>query len=84
MKRLLTEQQPRAVINFAVENHLDRLIYGPEELIQTNVLGTYKLLEALRVYKAVFWIGVITLISEVPLRAIATLWMYLQARPMAC
>ena len=46
--RLLQEYQPRAVINFAAESHVDRSIHGPEDFIQTNVVGTFHLLEAVR------------------------------------
>lgn len=46
--RLLAEHQPRAVINFAAESHVDRSIHGPEDFIQTNVVGTFRLLEAVR------------------------------------
>lgn len=49
---LLQKYSIRAVINFAAESHVDRSICGPEEFIQTNVLGTFKLLEATRVYWA--------------------------------
>lgn len=48
--RLLTEHHPRAVINFAAESHVDRSIHGPGEFIQTNVVGTFNLLEAVRGY----------------------------------
>ncbi|WP_124950646.1 dTDP-glucose 4,6-dehydratase [Sulfuriferula thiophila] len=48
--RLLSEHQPRAVINFAAESHVDRSIHGPEDFIQTNVVGTFHLLEAVRGY----------------------------------
>ncbi|GLS03820.1 dTDP-glucose 4,6-dehydratase [Chitiniphilus shinanonensis] len=48
--RLLTEYQPRALINFAAESHVDRSIQGPGEFIQTNVVGTFNLLEAVRFY----------------------------------
>ena len=47
---LLAEYQPRAVINFAAESHVDRSILGPGDFIQTNVVGTFGLLEAVRVY----------------------------------
>jgi dTDP-glucose 4,6-dehydratase len=47
---LLAEHRPRAVINFAAESHVDRSILGPEAFIQTNVVGTYRLLEAVRQY----------------------------------
>lgn len=48
--RLLSEHRPRAVINFAAESHVDRSILGPEDFVQTNVLGTFRLLEATRSY----------------------------------
>jgi dTDP-glucose 4,6-dehydratase len=47
---LLQKHQVRAVINFAAESHVDRSIHGPAEFIQTNVLGTFNLLEAVRTY----------------------------------
>jgi len=48
--RLLGEHQPRAVINFAAESHVDRSIHGPADFIQTNVIGTFNLLESVRAY----------------------------------
>ncbi|HUW29249.1 MAG TPA: dTDP-glucose 4,6-dehydratase [Sulfuriferula sp.] len=48
--RLLAEYRPRAVINFAAESHVDRSIHGPEDFIQTNVVGTFHLLEEIRAY----------------------------------
>ena len=48
--QLLAEHQPRAVINFAAESHVDRSIHGPEDFIQTNIVGTFRLLEAVRAY----------------------------------
>ncbi len=48
--KLLAEHQPRAVVNFAAESHVDRSIHGPEDFIQTNVLGTFRLLECIRAY----------------------------------
>ena len=48
--RLLAEYQPRAVLNFAAESHVDRSIHAPEDFIQTNVVATFHLLEAARVY----------------------------------
>jgi dTDP-glucose 4,6-dehydratase len=51
--RLLAEHRPRAVLNFAAESHVDRSIHGPAEFIQTNVVGTFGLLEAVRSY----WTG---------------------------
>lgn len=50
LARLLAEHQPRAVVNFAAESHVDRSIHGPEDFIQTNVVGTFRLLEAVRGY----------------------------------
>jgi len=50
---LLQTHQPRAVINFAAESHVDRSIHGPADFIQTNVVGTFHLLEAVRAY----WFG---------------------------
>ena len=47
---LLAKHQPRAVVNFAAESHVDRSIHGPEDFIQTNVVGTFHLLEAVRAY----------------------------------
>lgn len=48
--RLLAEHRPRAVINFAAESHVDRSIQGAEDFIQTNVMGTFRLLEAVRAH----------------------------------
>jgi dTDP-glucose 4,6-dehydratase len=48
--RLLAEYTPRAIINFAAESHVDRSIHGPGDFIQTNVVGTFNLLEAARAY----------------------------------
>lgn len=50
ISELLAKYQPRAVINFAAESHVDRSISGPGEFIQTNVVGTFNLLEAVRGY----------------------------------
>ena len=47
---LLAQYQPRAVLNFAAESHVDRSIHGPEDFIQTNVVGTMRLLQAVRAY----------------------------------
>ncbi len=47
---LLTRYRPRAVINFAAESHVDRSISGPGEFIQTNIVGTFNLLESVRTY----------------------------------
>ena len=48
--KLLEQYQPRAVINFAAESHVDRSIHGPEDFIQTNIVGTFHLLESVRAY----------------------------------
>jgi len=50
MTELLEKYQPRAVLNFAAESHVDRSIHGPEAFIQTNVVGTFQLLESIRAY----------------------------------
>ncbi len=49
---LLTQHQPRAIVHFAAESHVDRSIHGPGDFIRTNVDGTFKLLEATRAYLA--------------------------------
>jgi len=48
--KLLAEHQPRAIVNFAAESHVDRSIHGPAEFIQTNIVATFQLLEATRAY----------------------------------
>ena len=48
--KLLAEHKPRAVINFAAESHVDRSIHGPGDFIETNIVGTYNLLESVRAY----------------------------------
>ncbi len=47
---LLKKYSVRAVVNFAAESHVDRSIHGPSDFIQTNVVGTFNLLEAVRAY----------------------------------
>ena len=47
---LLDKHAPRAILNFAAESHVDRSIHGPEDFIQTNIVGTFRLLEAVRAY----------------------------------
>ena len=47
---LLAQHQPRAVLNFAAESHVDRSIHSPEDFIQTNIVGTFRLLESVRAY----------------------------------
>ena len=48
--QLLKDHAPRAVVNFAAESHVDRSIHGPGEFIQTNVVGTFNLLESVRAH----------------------------------
>jgi dTDP-glucose 4,6-dehydratase len=50
VSRLLGEHQPRAVVNFAAESHVDRSIHGPTEFINTNIVGTFNLLESVRAH----------------------------------
>ena len=50
--RLLAEHQPGAIVNFAAESHVDRSIDAPGEFVQTNVVGTFTLLESFRAYAA--------------------------------
>jgi dTDP-glucose 4,6-dehydratase len=50
---LLAKHQPRAVLNFAAESHVDRSIHAPGTFVDTNVVGTFRLLEAVRGY----WTG---------------------------
>jgi len=52
--RLFAEHEPRSVVHFAAESHVDRSIHGPEEFVRTNVMGTFTLLEATRAY----WSGI--------------------------
>ena len=47
---LLARHRPRAVVNFAAESHVDRSIHGPAEFVQTNIVGTFNLLESVRAY----------------------------------
>lgn len=47
---VLARHQPRAIINFAAESHVDRSIHAPAAFIQTNVVGTFQLLESVREY----------------------------------
>ena len=55
VETLLQTHRPRAVINFAAESHVDRSIHGPADFIQTNVVGTFHLLEAVRAH----WMGLV-------------------------
>ena len=50
VSKLLQQYKPRAIINFAAESHVDRSIHGPAEFIQTNIIGTFNLLECAREY----------------------------------
>jgi dTDP-glucose 4,6-dehydratase len=50
VSELLNKYRPRAIINFAAESHVDRSIHGPSEFIQTNIVGTFNLLECAREY----------------------------------
>ncbi|MGF6779614.1 dTDP-glucose 4,6-dehydratase [Paraburkholderia sp. GAS334] len=50
MDVLLAEYQPRAILHFAAESHVDRSIHGPADFVQTNMMGTFTLLEAARHY----------------------------------
>lgn len=47
---LLDAHQPRAIVNFAAESHVDRSIHGPDDFIRTNIVGTFRLLETARAY----------------------------------
>jgi dTDP-glucose 4,6-dehydratase len=49
--KLLAQHQPRALVHFAAESHVDRSIHGPGEFVQTNVVGTFSLLEEARAYQ---------------------------------
>ncbi len=48
--QLLKKYQVRAIVNFAAESHVDRSIHGPGDFIETNIVGTYHLLESVRAY----------------------------------
>jgi len=52
LDRLLAEYRPSAVVHFAAESHVDRSIHGPGEFVQTNIVGTFTLLESVRAYWA--------------------------------
>ena len=53
VEQLLAKYQPRAVVNLAAESHVDRSIQGPGDFIQTNIVGTFNLLESVRGYWSV-------------------------------
>ncbi len=50
LQRVFAERRPRAVVHFAAESHVDRSIHGPAAFVQTNVVGTFELLEAARAH----------------------------------
>jgi len=50
ISELLQEHRPRAIINFAAESHVDRSIHGPDEFMLTNIMGTYRMLNAVRLF----------------------------------
>lgn len=50
IENVLKTHTPRAVLNFAAESHVDRSIHGPEAFIQTNILGTFRLLDSVKKY----------------------------------
>ena len=50
VERLLAEHGIRAIVHFAAESHVDRSIHGPEDFVETNVVGTFRLLEAARAH----------------------------------
>ena len=50
VSRLLAERRPRAIVNFAAESHVDRSIHGAEDFVQTNIVGTFRLLECARAH----------------------------------
>ena len=50
LKDILAKYRPRAIVNFAAESHVDRSIHGPADFIQTNIVGTFNLLECAREY----------------------------------
>ncbi|BBI60608.1 hypothetical protein HSBAA_19140 [Vreelandella sulfidaeris] len=50
VNRVLARHQPDAIMHLAAESHVDRSIDGPADFIETNIIGTYTLLEAARIY----------------------------------
>src|SRR6266404_3568037 len=50
LRSLLRQHKPRAIVHFAAESHVDRSITGPSEFVQTNVVGTWSLLEEARAH----------------------------------
>ena len=72
VRRLFAEHRPSAVVNFAAESHVDRSIDGPAAFIQTNVLGTFNLLDCAREYwlqltepeRRAFWAGLFSALAK--------------------
>ncbi len=50
VEALLAQHRPRAIVNFAAESHVDRSIHGPADFVETNVVGTFNLLDAARAW----------------------------------
>ncbi len=50
VEALLAQHRPRAIVNFAAESHVDRSIHGPADFIETNIVGTFNLLDAARAW----------------------------------
>src|SRR5258708_31609495 len=50
LRNVLRREQPRAIVHFAAESHVDRSIHGPDDFVRTNVNGTFSLLEEARAY----------------------------------
>ena len=50
VRELLARHKPRAIVHFAAESHVDRSIEGPADFVQSNVVGTFSLLEEARAY----------------------------------
>ena len=50
ISQILQKHQPRAIVNFAAESHVDRSIHGPDEFMLTNIMGTYRMLNAARLF----------------------------------
>jgi dTDP-glucose 4,6-dehydratase len=66
VNRLLAEHQPRAVLNFAAESHVDRSIHGPGDFIETNIVGTFRLLESVRGYWGTLPVGAVSDPEQAP------------------
>src|SRR3979490_1735276 len=55
LRNLLRREQPRAIVHFAAESHVDRSIHGPDDFVRTNVNGTFSLLEKRAPTCSLFW-----------------------------